>query len=874
MRQPFGPPQSSLAQQNAGFARFLREHASPPHHRVTAGGRIVPNSPLSPPPMFRLENIDSVVQQDQNHTSAAQSQDVSSSEMASSCNATRAEQPNSMSTGFVSSKQQGYAAPLGITMNTSESSALGSNGQRQASIGRPLPRNDGRVLQLPSGAVPTMVLPEGGLIINYQGIMYRATLDQANGGTMLDPLQVICHAPEIQQPVPSYQPASTYFTGPLGFQPMTMVPSSSMVAAPMPLANSTNGAHVFQHHHMQNQAQIQSLQNQYDSLNSQLEGLDRHVALYRHLLSPMVNASMVAQRMQLVQQLDSVRVNKDHLERSNSMASQNPGFLHAVHMPQAFQATFEQSSRQNLQSAAGVHSNNPMTNVRNNMMSVAAPATLQVPHGRPVHEMYSSFKPSNKTPTTQNGLKNSKYLSPDAPAFVPNNTLATAFKKGGKTREQGDGKSLSKTATHQVTHTATPKLACQAPEQLPKVTQEDVEYVDYYRFNEGLVSKQYCSTVEEYQEVIRRVREQARMYGCAGGQSKDPEHDAEEDIRWAMSDKDPIPLPTAVPDHLTNPRPWKWADSPFNIRADLAAYYADFARFDKDIDRSLATRTNFPWGPNNDDDGVAAPFLTRKDSWDSLPRSPPGGRAPFDRSNWGKLPSDFNADPAFGPKLAWGEVLPSQAKYNGGAPPHVCTAVANQYTFRMRVNSPGAGSIDSWDSPVRSSFWPNANNRQDNYVDDGWNTPPPPILTATAPDKAWGPKDPYWYQSKAPHDAAKNNHQYPQVSGQVKGQSEEPKVGHTYAKATTVSFNDASKLQTSQSLYPANIREDSNRKPYQAYVEDAVDSPTRKTSYWDIVAKRTSNMENPWYKGNDKDEDNKDDDDASSLDSWITRPEM
>lgn len=880
VRQPFGPPQSSLAQQNEGFARFLKEHASPPHHRVTAGGRIVANSPLSPPPIFRLETIDSVVRDDQNRTSAAQSQDVSHSGMTSSGNATRAEQPNSVSAGFASSKQQGSAAPSGTTMNNSESSALGSNGQGQVSVGRPMPGNDGRVLQLPLGAVATMALPEGGLIINFQGIMYRATLNQANGCTVLDPLQVICQAPEIQQTVPSYQPANTYFTGPLGFQPMTMLPSPSLVAPSMQLANSNNnGAHAFQHHQMQTQAQIQSLQNQYDSLHSQLEGLDRHVALYRHLLTPMVNASMVAQRMQLVQQLDNVRVSKNQLERSNSMASQKTGFLQAAHMPHGSQAAFEQSGRQNIQSAAGVHPYNPMTNVRNNMIGVAAPTTLQIPAGRPVHEMYSSFKPSNKTPSTQTGLKNSKYLSPDAPAFVPNNTSSTAFNKGGKAQEQCDEKSLSKAATHQVTHTATPKLACQAQEQLPKVTQEEVEYVDWWGFNDGLDSKQYCSTVEEYQEVIRRVREQARMYGCAGGQSKDPEHDAEEDIRWAMSDKDAIPLPTAVPDHIKNPRPWKWADSAFNIRADLeGAYYTDYSRFDTENGRGKRRQFDTPWGQNSDEDGAAAPVVTRTDSLDWRPGSASGDRPPFDRSMWGNLPSNSNADPASGPasgpKLGWGEVLPTQAKHKGRAPPPIKTVVVSGgWTFHMGRSSPGAGSNNSWDSPIESpiesSFWPNADNRQGDYVDDGWDTPPPSVSTAPAPDKAWGPKDPYSYQSKGPHDTAKHNHQYTKVSGQVKGQSEEANFGHGWAKATNVSFNDASKSQTSQSLYLAKVREDTSRKPHQAYVEDAVDSPTRKASYWDTVVKRTptcTNMENPWYKGTDKDEDDND--------PWITRPEM
>ncbi|GES59889.1 hypothetical protein ATEIFO6365_0002022000 [Aspergillus terreus] len=54
LRPPNDPPHSNLAQTNSGFARFLKEHTSPKHQRVTAGGRIVPMEPQTPAPKFRL----------------------------------------------------------------------------------------------------------------------------------------------------------------------------------------------------------------------------------------------------------------------------------------------------------------------------------------------------------------------------------------------------------------------------------------------------------------------------------------------------------------------------------------------------------------------------------------------------------------------------------------------------------------------------------------------------------------------------------------------------------------------------------------------------------------------------------------------------
>ncbi|KIW11910.1 hypothetical protein PV08_09183 [Exophiala spinifera] len=53
-RQPSVPPSTQRAQQDEGFARFLKKHSSPTHQRVTAGGRIVPMEHRPRPPSFTL----------------------------------------------------------------------------------------------------------------------------------------------------------------------------------------------------------------------------------------------------------------------------------------------------------------------------------------------------------------------------------------------------------------------------------------------------------------------------------------------------------------------------------------------------------------------------------------------------------------------------------------------------------------------------------------------------------------------------------------------------------------------------------------------------------------------------------------------------
>ena len=83
------------------------------------------------------------------------------------------------------------------------------------------------------------------------------------------------------------------------------------------------------------------------------------------------------------------------------------------------------------------------------------------------------------------------------------------------------------------------------------------------------------------------------MYGCSPGHSKDPEHDAEEDLHWAVADKEPIPLATALPDHVLKPRPWKWEDSAFNAKAQ-EGYYPTEARKEALSNASLHRGTHTP----------------------------------------------------------------------------------------------------------------------------------------------------------------------------------------------------------------------------------------------------------------------------------------
>jgi len=71
-RQPKLPPPAER-QKDEGFAKFLKKHSSPTHNRVTAGGRIVPMEPRSPPPFLLPTNV---TNRPQAVSAGQQSQDI------------------------------------------------------------------------------------------------------------------------------------------------------------------------------------------------------------------------------------------------------------------------------------------------------------------------------------------------------------------------------------------------------------------------------------------------------------------------------------------------------------------------------------------------------------------------------------------------------------------------------------------------------------------------------------------------------------------------------------------------------------------------------------------------------------------------------
>ena len=114
-RQPNFPPPSCLTQEHQGFARFLREHASPPHTRVTAGGRIVQAGPEQQlPPTFHLGFLDHVIRE----AEGANGLSVQTEKYLKAWNQQVTQAAQSLSIGYLNNGKDGDDTDQAIFTNT------------------------------------------------------------------------------------------------------------------------------------------------------------------------------------------------------------------------------------------------------------------------------------------------------------------------------------------------------------------------------------------------------------------------------------------------------------------------------------------------------------------------------------------------------------------------------------------------------------------------------------------------------------------------------------------------------------------------------------------------------------------------------------
>lgn len=597
-RQPCSPPTTALAQQHDGFARFLKEHASPTHQRVTAGGRIVPAS--GPPPVFNVESLrtpkpDSAVPEvsktSQELREGLNAEDKSAQAAATASNTVLSTSGQNMvprAQSFVHGRQS--YVPTAANNTNANNPTVQSQLQLYSALQAPM-----------DGAL--MVLSDGSNLIVQNGVSYRVYWNGFQ--TVSEPVFLPLAA------MPGAMTGSIQQAGATAQYSMANPYANNTVSAMSTVANGQN----MEAAQPDTRIPDHVLDRLHETLRYELKKLDKHIALRSNMFSVAENADYVTQRKNLVEQLDKVRISRAARGERSSSSSTVPyqGIVNVHPQAHAYAAAAQEGAVK-------------ASNVRNVMIAgipikydsqgqATGPPWDALVNGAPnTSPAIIAAVDQQKTPPSKKGPGASSILSPDAPPFVPSSMQSSTARKVETCLPGNQHDNTAPSAVAQTSSTTAAPLAYgyfsgsavqstaavadtsrqeKHPEAhhptvmarsrygsgswsamddvVPFVHRQDIAYVDDLGLNPGQGSKLYCSTVTEFQEVIRRVREQARLYGCEGGQSKDPEFDAEQDIRWAMADSSPVPLPNKMPDHIAYPRPWNWNDSAFNVRADRSS---------------------------------------------------------------------------------------------------------------------------------------------------------------------------------------------------------------------------------------------------------------------------------------------------------------
>ncbi|PYH91793.1 hypothetical protein BO71DRAFT_384943 [Aspergillus ellipticus CBS 707.79] len=349
-RQPSDPPQGVRAQTDAGFARFLKEHTSPKHQRVTAGGRIVPMEPVSPTPKPKdlVQSKNAKAGDDMMAKTAPGNENRSKPE-------NRHLQPTdanaSVKISKVTSQLAGSHANQPIIMHPG-----GTVDQQFSACGQTpnllsAAATTGMFAQ-PSfpWSLDNQQLPQLGL--QAPDINLSATSDYGMYNFGVDPYawlpnmyQALTTQGPLTSPLPTAQPYPTVTTSsdtstgsntssggttsiisqfPPGYD--SVYPSlglqwhqyagGQVPVLTQPTVPSTLQAPAYQ-------KSLEDAAKEHESLTGQLSRIDRYMAIHSWDLDPHSKKLLVEQRMGLVRELDTVRIYREHLEWASGRLNTN-----------------------------------------------------------------------------------------------------------------------------------------------------------------------------------------------------------------------------------------------------------------------------------------------------------------------------------------------------------------------------------------------------------------------------------------------------------------------------------------------------------------------------------------------------------------------
>ncbi|KAI5300625.1 hypothetical protein KEM56_002315 [Ascosphaera pollenicola] len=320
-RQPTHPPQGTLAQSNAGFAKFLKEHSSPKHQRVTAGGRIVPfELDTKVAPEFKLP---------------AKSEEQSRGQRSPS-NQSLKVTPNRKAKGQEKPGQQtGNFKPkpipvVGLSPFDSTATAASHTGTnaRPSSPGRQ------RSPPFPNPAAPLFQpSSEGNPIANSCSSIGNA-IDQFGWGS------APCFSNMSQPPQPPILPGMYNFGIPTCTSPAATQSPSQMFQLPSAgavLNNAVLGASA--QPLLPQWASTQALEDatrEFENISKELEDLDRYLAI-RFQIDPTAKRILVEQRMELVEKKNAARAAKEWIEQTLEQNAKQGPVPNTVPDPQLLQ---------------------------------------------------------------------------------------------------------------------------------------------------------------------------------------------------------------------------------------------------------------------------------------------------------------------------------------------------------------------------------------------------------------------------------------------------------------------------------------------------------------------------------------------------------
>ncbi|KAF9886378.1 hypothetical protein FE257_011523 [Aspergillus nanangensis] len=358
-RSPQGSAHPTLTQTNSGFARFLKDHTSPKHQRVTAGGRIVPMEPQTLVPKMKLFSLP------QKQAGYGDDQSIT------------------FSLGERESKPEGsHAQPVGINSIPSCAPPGILSGLARLSLMQGTIDQAHRLNMTP--IIPTTAVNPGPFLQQpsspFVGSPGAPVQHEQHPSSPFLPVPSNLSAYNLEPEALAYHPnpysflhsQNLYAAGPAPLlrQPATPVTPTlstyeSMSTKVVPASNDLSSGldpqpyAVPQWHPYaggQTQASIQpsipqapvkevpyrtrlgEARKQHDNLSAQLSRIDRHMALHTWNIDPQSKQLLVEQRKSLVRELDAVRLYIEQLELlatfpNTCLPSYQNGVLHEASTP-------------------------------------------------------------------------------------------------------------------------------------------------------------------------------------------------------------------------------------------------------------------------------------------------------------------------------------------------------------------------------------------------------------------------------------------------------------------------------------------------------------------------------------------------------------